>query len=92
MDNLKIEVQIMIMQTLNKDKFNQICGFAEDYESQVMAEQCAKYIVNKRITPDWKKMKKQPSVAACLAKHVRLDYVTKDNFKQLCHLAQKQWI
>ena len=89
MDNLKIEVEIMILQTLNKDNFIQICEFAQDYESQVMAEQCAKYTVNKQITPYWKKMEKQPSVAACLAKHVRLDYVTKDNLKQLCHLAQK---
>ena len=89
MDNLKIEVEKVILQTLSKDNFNQICEFAEDYESQVLAEQCAQYIVNKQITPDWKKMEKQPSVAACLAKHVRLDYVTKDNFKQLCHLAQK---
>ena len=76
MDNLKTEVEKVILQTLNKDNLNQICEFAEDYESQVLAEQCAKYIVNKQITPDWKKMEKQPSVAACLAKHVRLDYVS----------------
>ena len=30
-----------------------------------MAEQCAKYIVNKQITPDWKKKEKQPPVAPC---------------------------
>ena len=47
MDNLKTEVEKVILQTLNKDNFNQICEFAEDYESQVLAEQCVKYIVNK---------------------------------------------
>merc|ERR1719204_2466976 len=88
MNDLKIEEEKVILKTLNKDNYAQICDFAEDYESPVLAEQCAKYIVNKQIKLDWKKLEKQPSVAACFAKHVRLDYVTQSNFKQLCHLAQ----
>ena len=88
MDDLKVEVEKVILKTLNKDNYGQVCDFAEDYESPVLAEQCAKYIVNKQIKLDWKKLEKQPSVAASFAKHVRLDYVTQSNFKQLCHLAQ----
>ena len=72
MNDLRVEVEKVILQTLSNDSYNQICDFAENYESRVLAEQCAKYIVNKRIQPDWK-MEKQPYVAACLAKQVGLD-------------------
>ena len=65
MDDLKIEVEKVILKTLNKDNYGQVCDFAEDYESPVLAEQCAKYIVNQQIKLDWKKLEKQPSVAAC---------------------------
>ena len=88
MNDLKIEVEKVILKTLNKDNYAQICDFAEDYESPVLAEQCAKYIVNKQIKLDWKRLEKQPFVAAFFAKNVRLDYVTQSNSKQLCHLAQ----
>ena len=40
MNDLKVEVEKIILQTLSKDSFEQICDLAEDYESQVLAEQC----------------------------------------------------
>ena len=89
MNDLKVEVEKVILHTFSKDSYEQICDLAEDYESQVLAEQCASYIVNRRIEPDWKKIEKQPYIGACFVKHVRLDYVTQDNFQQLCRLAQK---
>ena len=89
MSDLKAEVEKVLMQSLNKKSFAQICDFAEDYESQVLAEHCAKFIVAKHIEPDWKKMEKLPSVAAFLVKHMKRDYVTQGNLLQLCDIAQK---
>ena len=50
MNDFRVEVEKVILQTLNNDSYNQICDLAENYESRVLAEQCAaKYIVNKQI-------------------------------------------
>ena len=38
MNHLKVEVEKVILQTLSKDSYKQICDLAEDYESQVLAE------------------------------------------------------
>jgi len=89
MDDLKTEVEKVLIHSLNKNSLAQICDFAEDYESQVLAEHCAKFIVVEHIEPNWKKLEKLPSVAAFLAKHMKQDYVTQGNLLQLCDIAQK---
>ena len=89
MFDLKAEVEKVLMQNVNKKNFNQMCDFAEDYDSLVLAEHCAKFIVEKNIQPDWKKVEKLPSVAASLGKHIKLEYVTQENLMQLSNIAQK---
>jgi len=89
MDDLQAEVEKVLMLCLDKNNFAQICDFAEDYESKVLAEHCAKFIVAKNLEPDWKRMEKLASVATFLVKHIRPDYVTRGNLLQLCDVAQK---
>ena len=89
MDDLKAEVEKVLMQSLDKNNFAQICDFAEDYESQALAEHCARFILEKHLEPDWRKMEKLPSVATFLVKHIRPNYVTRGNLMQLCGFAQK---
>ena len=89
MDDLKAEVEKVLMQSLNQNNYALLCDFAEDYASKVLAEHCAKFIVEKRIEPDWKKMEKLPFVAALLVKHIKPEYVTQGNLMQLCDVAQK---
>ena len=89
MDDLKAEVEKVLMQCLDKNNFAQICDFAEDYESQALAEHCARFILEKHLEPDWRKMEKLPSVATFLVKHIRPNYVSRGNLMQLCGFAQK---
>ena len=37
MNDFRVEVEKVILQTLNNDSYNQICDFAENYESRVLA-------------------------------------------------------
>ena len=41
MSDLKADVENVLMQSLNKNSLAQICDFAEEYQSQVLAEQCS---------------------------------------------------